>query len=86
MKRVNYTKKSKGKKIISKSNVCTISNERQQVKTYMDNSNGIRNPSSNSYNKVIFRFIFLRMHESFYYMWYKLILFIYIAFDQFLLS
>lgn len=51
-KTLQYDKKSKSKKIVSKSNVCTISNERHQVKTYMDNSNGIRNPGSNSYNKV----------------------------------
>ena len=43
---------NKNRKNIPNSNVCTISNERHQVKTYMDNSNGVRNASSNSYNKV----------------------------------
>lgn len=51
-KPIRIDKKTKGKKQASKSNVCTITNERHQVKTYMDNSNGIRNTSSNSYNKV----------------------------------
>lgn len=32
--------------------VATVENGENQVKTYMDNSNGVRNPSSNAYNKV----------------------------------
>ena len=36
---------------LSPSAISTITNE-NQVKTYMDNSNGIRNASSNAYNKV----------------------------------
>lgn len=62
-KAFQYDKKIKCKKIVSKSNVCTISNERHQVKTYMDNSNGIRNPGSNSYNKV--RLVYLRFWSQF---------------------
>lgn len=52
VKTVKPDKKLKNKKALVNSNVCTISNERHQVKTYMDNSNGVRNTSSNSYNKV----------------------------------
>lgn len=36
---------------LSASAISTITNE-NQVKTYMDNSNGVRNASSNAYNKV----------------------------------
>lgn len=36
---------------LSPSAISTITNE-NQVKTYMDNSNGVRNASSNAYNKV----------------------------------
>lgn len=32
--------------------VVTVENGENQVKTYMDNSNGVRNPSSNAYNKL----------------------------------
>ncbi|XP_065203054.1 palmitoyltransferase ZDHHC8 isoform X2 [Planococcus citri] len=52
LKPFKYEKKNKNKKAASNSNVCTITNERHQVKTYMDNSNGIRNASSNAYNKM----------------------------------
>lgn len=32
--------------------ISTIANETQTVKTYMDNSNGVRSSNSNAYNKV----------------------------------
>lgn len=51
--------KYNGKKRKDNPAVATIMNENnQQVKTYMDNSNGVRNANSNAYNKVINNFIF----------------------------
>lgn len=42
-----------GGKRKDKSNIATITNsESQQVKTYMDNSNGVRSANPNAYNKV----------------------------------
>lgn len=32
--------------------ITAVTSENQQVKTYMDNSNGVRNTNSNAYNKV----------------------------------
>ncbi|XP_075221089.1 zinc finger DHHC-type containing 8 isoform X2 [Lycorma delicatula] len=44
--------KYNGKKRKDHPAVATIANENQQVKTYMDNSNGVRNTNSNAYNKL----------------------------------
>lgn len=43
-----YMKKKRG---ACTTEISTIGNE-NQVKTYMDSSNGVRNASSNAYNKV----------------------------------
>lgn len=43
-----YSGKRRG---VSTSEISTIGSE-NQVKTYMDSSNGVRNASSNAYNKV----------------------------------
>jgi len=48
----NPSKYSGKRKQQKTSTVATIQNGENQVKTYMDNSNGVRNPSSNAYNKV----------------------------------
>lgn len=39
-------------------NIATITND-SQVKTYMDNSNGVRSINSNAYNKVTYQFFLL---------------------------
>ncbi|GLV34578.1 Zinc finger DHHC-type containing 8 [Carabus blaptoides fortunei] len=48
---INPNKYSAKKKHCSHGPIATITND-NQVKTYMDNSNGVRNASSNAYNKL----------------------------------